>query len=64
MTKHGGFNDTYISSRYKAWPPGKDKPLSEAVTLTNDRKKAFEEKGWRFERTQIRSGDRFGSQYQ
>lgn len=58
------FNDTYITSRYKAWPPGSDKAQAEPVTLTHDRKRQFEAKGWRFESTTLRNGDRFGSQYQ
>lgn len=62
MSKRG-FNDTYISSRYKAWKPD-GTLVKEAVTMNNDRKRALEAKGWRFERTTVRSGDYFGSQYQ
>jgi len=54
-----GFNDAYITSRYKAY---KDGEFVEIVVLTNDRKKQFEEKGWTFVRTNLRVGDRLGSQ--
>jgi hypothetical protein len=63
MTKRNGFNDTYITSRYKAWRPD-GTPVTEVVHLTNDRKRQFEEKGWTFKRTTIRAGDTFGSHYQ
>jgi hypothetical protein len=45
-----GFNDTYVTSRYEAWNPD-GKKISEIVTLTNDRKKWYEGKGWKFKRT-------------
>lgn len=54
-----GFNDAYISSRYKAYKDGK---FVEIVVLTNDRKKQYEAKGWTFVRTNLRVGDRLGSQ--
>lgn len=57
------FNEAYISSRYKAWRPDGTAVL-EVITLTNDRKRQFEAKGWTFKRTTIRAGDTFGSQYQ
>lgn len=44
------FNDTYVTSRYEAWNPDGQK-IKEIVTLTNDRKKWYEQKGWRFRRT-------------
>jgi hypothetical protein len=44
------FNDTYVTSRYEAIDP-KGNKLREIVTLTNDRKKLYESKGWRFKRT-------------
>lgn len=58
------FNDAYITSRYKAYDAsGAYKGI---VTLTNDRKKRYEEKGFRFVRTNLREmgDDRYGSQYQ
>lgn len=63
MAKKNTFNDTYISSRYKATRPDGTR-VPEAITLTNDRKRQFEAKGWTFERTTVRAGDYFGSQYQ
>ncbi len=56
-----GFNDTYITSRYKAFKDGEFKSI---VTLTNDRKKWYEARGWTFVRTTQREGDYVGSQYQ
>lgn len=62
MSKRG-FNDTYISSRYKAWRPDGTQ-VKEVVSMNNDRKRQLEAKGWRFERTTVRNGDYFGPQYQ
>lgn len=45
------FNDTYVTSRYEAWSPVTQGWIKEIVTLTNDRKKRYEEKGWKFRRT-------------
>ena len=45
-----GFNDTYVTSRYEAWRPDGTK-LAEVVTLTNDTKRRYEGKGWKFKRT-------------
>lgn len=47
---NSGFNDTYVTSRYEAWNP-KGEKIKEIVTLTNDRKRQFERRGWRFRRT-------------
>lgn len=38
-----------ITSRYKAYPP--DGGKAKIVELTNDAKRRYEAKGWRFERT-------------
>lgn len=45
-----GFNDAYVTSRYQAYHPDKGW-IKEIVTLTNDRKKEYERKGWKFKRT-------------
>lgn len=50
------FNDTYISSRYKAYDP--DGNYREVVSLTNDTKRRYERMGWTFKRTKLREGDR------
>ena len=55
------FNEAYISSRYKAYGP--DGKFIEIVALTNDRKRQYEERGYTFTRTQLRVGDRIGSQH-
>lgn len=58
------FNDAYITSRYKAWD--KDGNYKGVVTLTNDRKRKYEEKGFTFTRTNLREMgvERYGSGYQ
>lgn len=60
--KRTSFNDTYISSRYKAFNP--DGVFVEVVALTNDTKKRYERMGWTFKRTTMREGDRLGSRHQ
>lgn len=45
------FNPTLISSRYKAFDP--DGKYKEIVSLTNDAKKKYEDKGWTFVRTTL-----------
>jgi hypothetical protein len=58
------FNDAYITSRYKAWD--KDGNYKGVVTLTNDRKRKYEERGFTFIRTNLREMgvERYGSGYQ
>lgn len=59
------FNDTYITSRYKAYD--KEGNYKGIVTLTNDRKRKYEdEQGYTFKRTNLREMgvERYGSQYQ
>lgn len=60
MAKNG-FNDTYVTSRYKAYDP--DGNYRGPAVLTNDRKRLLEAKGWTFKRTTFAEsgGDRGGS---
>lgn len=56
------FNDTYITSRYKAYNPQGE--FVEIVKLTNDSKRRYEARGWTFKRTNLREGDRIATEYQ
>lgn len=62
MTKSKkGFNDTYVTSRYKAFDP--EGNYRGPAVITHDRKTALEAKGWKFTRTTFTEsgGDRSGS---
>jgi hypothetical protein len=45
-----------ITSKYKAYPP--DGGAAKIVNLTNDAKRRYEKKGWRFERTLLSDWNR------
>ena len=56
------FNDTYLTSRYKAYDP--EGKYREIVSLTNEAKRRYEARGWTFTRTRLREGDRIATDYQ
>jgi hypothetical protein len=56
-----GFNDTYVTSRYKAYDPQGN--YRGPAVITHDKKREMEAKGWTFTRTTLTEsgGDRSGS---